>query len=38
VAHPTGEGSLEIETCQRRGGKLEVIASIEDAALIGPIL
>ena len=27
--------SIEIETCQRCGGKLEVIASIEDAELIG---
>ena len=30
--------SIEIETCQRCGGKLEVIASIEDAELIGRIL
>src|SRR5690606_9186385 len=30
--------AIEIETCQRCGGKLEVIASIEDAELIGRIL
>jgi hypothetical protein len=29
---------IEIETCRRCGGKLEVIASIEDAALIERIL
>jgi hypothetical protein len=30
--------AIEIETCRRCGGKLEVIASIEDAALIERIL
>lgn len=30
--------AIEIETCQRCGGKLEVIASIENAELIGRIL
>jgi hypothetical protein len=30
--------AIEIETCQRCGGKLKVIASIEDAELIGRIL
>src|SRR5690606_36317281 len=30
--------SIEIETCQRCGGKLEVTASIEDAELIRRIL
>jgi hypothetical protein len=30
--------SIEIETCRRCGGRLRVIASIEDSALIGRIL
>ena len=30
--------AIEIETCRRCGGKLKVIASIEDPALIEPIL
>jgi hypothetical protein len=30
--------AIEIETCQRCGGSLEVIASIEDPELIGRIL
>jgi hypothetical protein len=30
--------AIEIETCRRCGGRLEVIASIEDPALIERIL
>jgi hypothetical protein len=30
--------AIEIERCRRRGGKLEVIASIEEPALIERIL
>jgi hypothetical protein len=30
--------AIDIETCQRCGGTLEVIASIEDPELIGRIL